>query len=165
MGSPPQQRRGMLAEGPAGVVADLACFGNSTGFRTTPAAAAGCCLPLVVQGGGAAPFSPLRVPPQGMRGSPEITAQRCDESQVRFGFAQYDSQSGSRRKSQEFLPRPLSPLPYPTPECVRRSQRRYSPARIALHRTSKLPNESATWKSLPFLRLRHSDRPEDGRQE
>jgi len=40
----------MLGRGPAGVVAPALRFGDSNGFRTTPAAAAGCCLPLLVQG-------------------------------------------------------------------------------------------------------------------
>src|SRR5262245_1289867 len=61
-----QLRRGCWAEGPAGVVADSAQtlrFGDSNDFRTTLAAAGGCCEPLLIQG---EPSSSLWVPPRGV---------------------------------------------------------------------------------------------------
>ena len=52
--SPPRLRRGCWAEGPAGVVAGLsikAALWSPQRLRTTPTAAACCCLPLLIQGG------------------------------------------------------------------------------------------------------------------
>src|SRR5262249_17209330 len=52
------------AEGPTGVVADLVRalrFRDSTALRTTPGAAAGCCLPSLSKGG--SHFRPCGVPP------------------------------------------------------------------------------------------------------
>ena len=68
----------MLGRGPAGVVANFSPSGSIRrlyGFRTTPAAAAGCCLPPLSEEGSL--FSCLRVPPRGMRGSSENRRSGC----------------------------------------------------------------------------------------
>ena len=69
-GFPSSIEEGMLGRGPSrgGCRLSPSASIRSYWFRTTPAAAAGCCLPHLVQGGERRNFHPRRCRPCGIRG-------------------------------------------------------------------------------------------------